>query len=175
MLNRQTLYTYLMDGELVLVTFGAILGTALTICFELVLDRFRESHERKKVLRVLLEELTDNRKRAEDNRTNALTEMNRLSVAPTNFVTLLPLHTIGWDVIQSRGIITSLDSETIDRVRLLYSEIEVHNGTLAIRSGLISSGQISNLMYCDGLIHQTTSNIMTRIDSAIDAVKSKIR
>jgi len=126
-----------MSEDLIL---GTILGFFLFVAYDSLIGRIREKDRRKRSFRVLLDELHNITERGDVNITTIQEEMLRLrETADLRIRTLIPLGTLGWDLLRSSGISAALDASTLTRLYTIYNQVDLHNKLLTLRERYIAS------------------------------------
>jgi hypothetical protein len=128
------------EDILVSVLLSAVATTALFAVYEHIRDWWREREERKRVFRVLLAELHNVLERCDVNFATVGEEESSLHpTAPLIPSTLIPLGTLGWDLLRSTGVAATLDAGTLTHLYALYNQVDTHNKFMTLRERFIAS------------------------------------
>jgi hypothetical protein len=152
----------------------------LTVILDKIVDKvFIEPSRTDTMLKSLLSELRDNKKRAEENRQAVREEMNKLDTTEVKTVPVLPLDDIGWESLRSTGVIASQDTVMVTSLTKAYAAVATHNQIVLMRNGIVSSslsgpGRISLVNYYDQMPFQKISELLPQLDPLEKAVKEKV-
>ena len=163
-----------MSEELAL---EVVLIPLITLALTALYDRYRESKERKRMFKTLFDELCNTEKRADANTTTIEEETLRLrQTADLKIRTLMPLSTLGWDLIRSSGITASLGPDTLAHLYAAYDQVDIHNKLVALRERYIASSvpTIIQPMYVEDYNHRI-SQALSSVKTEIEYVKPEIK